>query len=201
MESLESSKKIRAELEGAKREVVDMACDIAQQDALVRVRKAQKRRMASFLVAIPDEARGLLKNRGEQQRGRSKEIDRVIAPGVPLVLGPARTPAPVYYLPKKMLGAQDDTMDAQEDQVDEELEKADKEWAARRSGMVDELRRLKTRVGSLTKEVEELKPDQGEHDDGDARMQDSNGTGTDKASKSDDGHLKAGGDDDAMAED
>jgi hypothetical protein len=131
-----------------------MAIDLEADDAAVRLRKAQKRRLASFLITDSD----LSAYDGEQATRQSVDR-RVIAPEITLTLEPVgrRHPDefkrfeshPIYYLPRQMLERQDDRLDQQEDKVDEQIDQVAEAWEAEKEKKVEECEKLRIEIMAI----------------------------------------------------
>jgi hypothetical protein len=134
-----------------------IALDIHSHDAMIRLRKSHKRRLASFMITPSKYS----KLDGESAEQMSMD-GRVIAADVASCLAPLRMrPAPdppVYFLPSRMLQKQDDTLDDQEDRVDDAIEEADKEWEKKRRGMQEELDRVRGTINDIKKEMAQSEP-------------------------------------------
>lgn len=148
---MREQRELTRRLEGQLADAYALALEIQSTDMAIRLRKAQKRRLGSFLVT-PSE---LADFDGGDPNMRDQTIDRkTLAPAIATVLAPigrSHPPSlqqrpdahPVYYLPKKMLPSQDDQLDDQEDAVDEAIDAADIAWEERKAGMrarLDEIR-------------------------------------------------------------
>ncbi|KAK0547675.1 hypothetical protein OC846_004763 [Tilletia horrida] len=128
---------------------------IAIGEADFRVRKAQKRRLASFLCAKVDISRSTIGGRAPTSYPRP---DRDVptsclsttdyATDLPFGLEPLREGAlyPIYYLPAKLLPAQEDELDEQEDRVDRLIDDAETEWRAKRAKMEQDCKELRDRI-------------------------------------------------------
>lgn len=133
----------------------NIAMDIHSQDAMIRIRKAQKRRLASFMIT-PSKY-----SRLDGEIAEKMAMDgRVIAVDVASCLAPLPNrrdiDPPIYFLPKRMLDKQDDTLDDQEDQVDEAIDDADKAWKKQREDMQDKLDQVKIIIRDIKGEMIEL---------------------------------------------
>ncbi|KAK0526477.1 hypothetical protein OC834_001355 [Tilletia horrida] len=136
---------------------------IALGEADFRVRKAQKRRLASFLCAKVDvsdstvarrDGGGSGSGRGAHRAGRAgadnseylSTADYAI--DLPFGLEPLREGAlyPIYYLPTKLLPSQEDELDEQEDRVDRLIDDAETEWRERKKGLEERSKLLRDRI-------------------------------------------------------
>lgn len=131
-----------------------IAMDIHSTDSMVRLRKAQKRRLASFLVTPSDSARY------DAEQARKMAADEKVVAGdvasciAPLPLRPMPD-IPVYFLPKRMLPKQENRLDDQEDRTDEEIEAADRAWERQRETMQDDLARVKAAIEGIRVKMQE----------------------------------------------
>lgn len=117
-----------AEREAARRDVArvrELAEKIAAHDLAHRTARAHQRRLSSFLVTHVAQA-------------RAPRESRMAAGGAPTY--------DLYYLPRQLVPAQDDMLDAQEDRADDAIDAADDEWDRERAVMHDELQRLQARL-------------------------------------------------------
>lgn len=118
-------------------------------DAAVKSMRAQKRRLASFLVtsSSPQAGVGNTATAAAAARSRGTKADTAYiapAPRVPSSLPPSATGYPVYFLPRKLTLEQEDLLDDQEDEVDALIDEAEKAWEERKRGLneqLDEVRR------------------------------------------------------------
>lgn len=122
---------------------------------MIRVRRAQKRRLASFLVT-PSR-----RSQTDSEQARRVAVDgRVIAADVASCLAPVpphhAPDYPVYYLPKRMLPKQDDTLDDQEDRVDDAIDEADQAWEKKKEGMQQDLAHIKGIIKGIRDEMMQL---------------------------------------------
>ncbi|SPO37292.1 uncharacterized protein PSFLO_02765 [Pseudozyma flocculosa] len=175
--------RLETELRAYVGEAKRLAETIALREAEHRTRRAQKRRMASFLwtpglvesdvpryrrrgsvssssaaaaaaVASVGPAR---RDRGAKQQDEGAP-DR-IAPHIPSTLPPISRSAnqggdyPLYFLPYKLLPSQDDVLDEQEEKVDDEIDKADDAWDRERDRLEDRLRAVKDKMARKRKEI------------------------------------------------
>jgi hypothetical protein len=122
--------------------------DIHSTDSMVRLRKAQKRRLASFLVTPSESA----KYDAEQARELAAD-GKVVAGDVASCIAPLPVrpvpDVPVYFLPKRMLPKQENKLDDQEDWTDEDIEAADQAWEKHREVMQDDLARVKAVIEGI----------------------------------------------------
>ncbi|CAD6904175.1 unnamed protein product [Tilletia controversa] len=127
---------------------------IAVGEADFRVRKAQKRRLASFLCVKVDvndsvAARRESNHRRDRAHPESEYLSTAdYATDLPFALEPLREGSrfPVYYLPAKLLPSQEDELDEQEDRVDRLIDDAETEWRERRARLEERSKQLRERI-------------------------------------------------------
>ncbi|KAE8222857.1 hypothetical protein CF319_g4014 [Tilletia indica] len=126
---------------------------IAVGEADFRVRKAQKRRLASFLCVKVDVRDSIIGRRDNFNRGRGHAGSEHLstsdyATDLPFALEPLREGSqyPVYHLPAKLLPSQEDELDEQEDRVDRLIDDAETEWRERRARLVEQSKQLRERI-------------------------------------------------------
>ena len=140
------------------RQLYEIAIDIETKESAIRLRKAQKRRLASFLITTSE------LSTYDGKIAEEMSIDgRVLAPNVALTLAPIgpRHPQsvmrpdshPIYFLPKKNLTTQDDRLDEQEDRVDDEIDEADKAWRIEKANLQDKMNSLKEEILDIKSEI------------------------------------------------
>lgn len=145
-------------------------------EAVIRLRKSQKRRLGSFLIT-PSELSNY-----DGHIGESQTVDgRVLAPDIASVLAPigrdhpfeVKRPDshPIYYLPKKVLSIQDDKLDDQEDRVDDAIDKADKAWSESKLELRKRFDALMGDIDESCKEMARLENKSG-HSNGQRRQED-----------------------------
>ncbi|PWN35117.1 uncharacterized protein FA14DRAFT_37879 [Meira miltonrushii] len=149
------------------RQLHEIAIEIESKEAAIRLRKAQKRRLASFLITTSE----LSTYDGKIARQTSVD-EKVLAPDVTLTLAPIgpRHPKlvmrpdshPIYFLPKKNLNTQDDRLDEQEDRVDDEIDDADKAWGTEKAHLQDKMNALKDTILDIKSEMDKIEAGQGE---------------------------------------
>lgn len=137
----------------------NLSMDIQSIDSMIRLRKAQKRRLASFMITPSESSR----YDGEKAK-RIAADGRVVAADIASCLAPLPSrPTPdlaIYYLPKRMLPKQDDKLDDQEDRVDDAIDEADQAWKKKRETMQQDLDRIKEIIKNIGEEM--LKTEKGE---------------------------------------
>lgn len=168
---MQKSKELTTQLETQLNEAFSLAIEIQSMEMAVRLRKAQKRRLGSFLVtpsdlAVYDGEPGESSNRGWDSSLPPSVDGRVLAPAIASVIAPvgrehsssmqAPDAHPVYFLPAKMLATQDDQLDDQEDSVDEAIFAADDAWTKRREGMQERLGDLQAAIRRIRDEIDVL---------------------------------------------
>jgi gas vesicle protein len=131
-----------------------ISMEIHSTDSMVRLRKAQKRRLASFLVTPSESA-----NYDAGQARKLAADERVVAGDVasciaPLPLRP-KSDIPVYFLPKKMLPKQENRLDDQEDRTDAAIEAADQAREERRATMQDDLAQIKDKIKKIQQKMQD----------------------------------------------
>lgn len=154
IEAAESTRRaLRAECE----KELSLVEQLLLGEAAHRSIRAQKRRLASFLVTSS--------NSNESAAGRDRR-DRphgssgagrvaIIAPFVPSSLGPLPKRSqqhkdwPVYFLPKLLTPDQEDILDEQEDRVDAEIEAADEEWEHKKVRLQEQLSQVRDAVSRI----------------------------------------------------
>ncbi|KAL9937120.1 hypothetical protein V8E36_004355 [Tilletia maclaganii] len=127
---------------------------IALGEADFRVRKAQKRRLASFLCVKTDVRDSTLF--GGRSRGYQEPLSTAdYATELPFALEPLREGAlyPTYYLPAKLLSSQEDELDEQEDRVDRLIDDAETEWRERRANLEKWAKEIRDRIRSRRQEA------------------------------------------------
>lgn len=160
--AIESSEAVRRALRTECERELRLTEDLLAGAAAHRSHRAQKRRLASFLVT----SSRLAVAQGREARRRtdsSNNHHRVIAPSVPSALAPSpgiaqqRKDWPIYFLPKIPTMEQEDMLDDQEDRVDAEIEEADREWEQRKADLqkqIDEARAAIDRIKTQRKHVD-----------------------------------------------
>lgn len=144
----ELSERLRKQLQSA----YDLALEMHSTDLTIRLRKSQKRRLASFLVTPSHSAKDdavLAEKVSVDRRILEADIACCLAP---LPSRPTPDP-PVYFLPKKIMPKQEDTLDDQEDRVDDGIDEADRAWEKEKDVMQDRLRDLKSDIASIRKDL------------------------------------------------
>ncbi|UZJ53257.1 hypothetical protein CBS101457_002577 [Exobasidium rhododendri] len=151
-ETIKHSAELADELKSQLTQAYSVAMDIYSHDAMVRIRKSHKRRLASFMIT-PSKYSRLDGESAEKMSLDGKVIATDVASCLaPLHMRTAPDP-PVYFLPKRMLEKQDDTLDDQEDRVDDAIEKADIEWEKQKTSLQEDLDRIKANIKRIRKEL------------------------------------------------
>lgn len=158
-EILKQNSTLEKELRSQLTIAYNLAMEIISIDTMVRLRKAQKRRLASFMIT-PSES-----SRYDGEKAKRMAIDgRIVAADIASCIAPLPSrqipDIPIYYLPKRMLAKQDDKLDDQEDRVDDEIDQADQAWEKKRETMQQDLNRIKDTIKNIGEEM--LKTEKGE---------------------------------------
>lgn len=148
------------------RQLYEIIIEIESKESAIRLRKAQKRRLASFLITTSE------LSTYDGKIAKVSSVDgKVLAPDVTLTLAPIgpRHPQsvmrpdshPIYFLPKKNLSTQDDRLDEQEDRVDDEIDEADKAWQDEKAHLEDRMSDLKDVILGIKSEMDKIEAGQG----------------------------------------
>lgn len=134
----------RAAVRADVQNVQDLAQRLAAYELAYRAARASKRRLSSFLVTHQGRSAPLRDGRDAAETAAISAAR--ISPHIPLVQYAGDGEHEVYYLPRKLLPAQEDALDEQEESVDAEIDRADDEWDKRRDMMQQELEQIKQRL-------------------------------------------------------
>ncbi|WFD00188.1 hypothetical protein MYAM1_002935 [Malassezia yamatoensis] len=129
---------IRTDLE----RIRQLAEQLAACESAYRTARSQKRRLSSYLVthvaSKPTE-----RQPAEPMEAAVTSLGR--GSDVPIVVEGTKA-YDVYYLPRKLLPSQEDTLDAQEEAADDAIDRADDEYDQQRAKMEQELFECKSRL-------------------------------------------------------
>ncbi|WFD44307.1 hypothetical protein MPSI1_002974 [Malassezia psittaci] len=129
---------IRTDLE----RVRELAEQLAACETAYRTARSQKRRLSSYLVTHVA-SKPTKRQPAEPMEAAVTSLGR--DSDVPVVVEGAKA-CDVYYLPRKLLPSQEDTLDAQEEAADDAIDRADDEYDQQRAKMEQELFECKSRL-------------------------------------------------------
>lgn len=133
----------RASVRQDTQRVRTLAENLAAYEAAHRMARANKRRLSSFLVTHTARRAAGAREPRDANEVAATEGARVV-PQIPLC-GTSHD-YEVYYLPRKLVPAQEDALDAQEEAVDDAIDQADDDWDRARASMLQELQDIKARL-------------------------------------------------------